>query len=253
MHDTAHQIGRLFFELYFDGQAPSVLDVGSPDFNGSLRACVPAGTKYLGVDLEAGAGVDIVLKDPHKLPFEPNSFDAAVSSSCFEHDQMFWLTFLEMVRVTKKEGFIYISAPSNGSYHEYPYDNWRFYPDAGLALTEWAKTAGLRLRLIESFVARRVGDYWNDCVLVFCKGAKRAALPPKLLCDLVPAPFNVRRYPKLEIENLRAETEDMILLQEAKDRTVAEQTRTAAELKAASAEKRESRGKRQGAARRGSA
>jgi len=197
MHDTAYQIGRLFFELYFDGQAPSVLDVGSRDFNGSLRACVPAGTKYVGVDLEAGGGVDIVLKDPHKLPFEANSFDAAVSSSCFEHDQMFWLTFLEMARVTKKEGFIYISAPSNGSYHEYPYDNWRFYPDAGLALTEWAKTAGLRLRLIESFVARRVADYWNDCVLVFRKGTKRTVLPPKLLCDLLAAPFNVRRYPKL--------------------------------------------------------
>src|SRR6266481_4259011 len=153
MHDTAYQIGRLFFESYFDGQAPSVLDVGSRDINGTLRACAPPGTKYVGVDLESGAGVDVVLKDPNKLPFEPNSFDATVSSSCFEHDQMFWLTFLEMARVTKHGGFIYINAPSNGFYHSYPYDNWRFYPDSGLALTEWAKTDGLRLQLIESFVA----------------------------------------------------------------------------------------------------
>src|ERR1700741_625437 len=101
MHDTAYQIGRLFFEVYFKGRTPSVLDVGSRDFNGSLRACVPPAAKYIGVDLQPGPGVYLVLKDPHRLPFEPNTFDTIVSSSCFEHDQMFWLTFLEMARVSK--------------------------------------------------------------------------------------------------------------------------------------------------------
>jgi glycosyltransferase involved in cell wall biosynthesis/SAM-dependent methyltransferase len=222
MHDTAYQIGRLFFQVYFSERAPSVLDVGSRDFNGTLRACVPPGTRYVGVDLEPGEGVDVVLRDPNRLPFKANSFDAILSSSCFEHDQMFWLTFLEMARVAKPGGFIYISAPSNGFYHSYPYDNWRFYPDAGLALIAWAKNEGLQLELIESFIARRVADSWNDCVLVFRKGGKRTRLPEKLLCDLLPAPFNIRRHPTLDIANLRAETEDMILLQEAKDRDAAD-------------------------------
>ena len=102
MHDTAHAIGRLFFETYFPGRAIAVLDIGSQSVNGSLRDCAPAGSSYTGVDLGAGPGVDVVLDKPPHLPFFDQSFDAVVSSSAFEHDPAFWLTFTEMLRVTKR-------------------------------------------------------------------------------------------------------------------------------------------------------
>lgn len=44
------------------------------------------------------------------------------------------MTFLEYARVIKPGGMIYINAPSNGDYHRYPDDNWRFYPDCGRVL-----------------------------------------------------------------------------------------------------------------------
>lgn len=90
----------------------------------------PEGCGYLCVDLGAGPGVDLVLSDPHQLPLAEQSFDMVVSTSCLEHDPMFWLTFLEMCRILRHGGYIYI----NGPYHGYPYDHWRFYPDSGMAL-----------------------------------------------------------------------------------------------------------------------
>ncbi len=42
MHYTAMRHGFLFFETYFGADAaPRVLDVGSQDVNGSLRAVAP--------------------------------------------------------------------------------------------------------------------------------------------------------------------------------------------------------------------
>src|SRR5689334_5959147 len=121
MHDTALQIGDLFFQ-YFLTPTSRILDFGSQDVNGSLRRIALPTMTYVGVDLVPGAGVDVVLGDPTKLPFEDNSFDAVVSTSCFEHDPMFWESFLEAVRVTAAGGYIYINAPSNGDYHRHPMD-----------------------------------------------------------------------------------------------------------------------------------
>jgi SAM-dependent methyltransferase len=96
-----------------------VLDVGARDVNGSVRDFCPPNADYIGVDLDAGPGVDHVLDDPTKLPFDDDTFDVVMSTSCFEHDQMFWLTFAEMRRVLKPSGYIYINAPSNGAYNSY--------------------------------------------------------------------------------------------------------------------------------------
>ena len=119
------------------------------DLNGSLRDIAPKAATYTGADLAPGNGVDIVIEDPNILPFPQDSFDAIVSSSCFEHDQMFWLTFLELGRVLKPGGYAYINVPSNGEYHRHPEDCWRFYPDAGAALEKWGRKNNLDLTLVE--------------------------------------------------------------------------------------------------------
>jgi glycosyltransferase involved in cell wall biosynthesis/SAM-dependent methyltransferase len=222
MHDTAFEIGQKFLEKYLAGQRPRILDVGSQNVNGTLRDCAPPGSQYIGVDIAAGVGVDVVLDNPYSFPFGDNHFDATIASSCFEHDQMFWLTFLEMVRVTKPAGYIYLNAPSNGFYHSHPLDNWRFYPDAGLALVAWAAHEGKDVTLIESFIARREAEIWNDCVMVFGKGAvEPPTLPKKLLADAVPSPFNVRSYDTHEVANLNVNSEDMLLLSQEKQKLAA--------------------------------
>jgi SAM-dependent methyltransferase len=173
MHHTALQNCKEFFDCYSEALAKDavvqVVDVGSQDVNGSLRQVCPQQFRYVGVDSTAGPGVDIVLDDPYALPFETSSVDIVLSSSCFEHAEMFWLVFLEALRILKPDGLFYLNAPSNGDFHRYPVDCWRFYPDSGRALITWAKRNGIDAALLESFTSTQIGDQWNDFVAVFLK------------------------------------------------------------------------------------
>jgi SAM-dependent methyltransferase len=210
MHDTAAAFGAAFFRCYADAfEGARVLEVGAGNVNGTLRGCAPQDCKYTGMDLADGPGVDVVLSDPYTYPFEPASYDIVVSSSCLEHDQMFWLSFAEMCRVLSEGGFIYLNVPSNGAFHRFPTDNWRFYPDSGLALVAWARRNGHDIHLVESFIGRRRNDIWNDCVMVFGKGDTPRQLC--LLAELFPRSFNIRIGEPEIISNYCEITEDMSL------------------------------------------
>jgi SAM-dependent methyltransferase len=169
MHKSAYEIGAKFLDRYMAPEMNSILEVGAFDVNGSLKDFKRQDCEWVGVDLEPGKGVDIVIERASKLPFEDNSFDLVVATSVFEHDPTFWLTFNEMLRVVKADGFIYICAPSNGWVHRYPMDVYRFYPDAGIGLVEWGRREFSELELVESFISERDGDVWNDFCAVFSK------------------------------------------------------------------------------------
>lgn len=168
MHVSALRHAKLFFETYVD--APSaIVDIGAQDVNGSLRSVAPEGCSYTGVDFAKGRGVDVVIGDPYSLPFEDGAFDVCVSSSCFEHSEFFWLTFLEIIRILKSGGLFYLNVPSNGFFHRFPVDCWRFYPDSGIALEHWARRNGYNVTLLESFTGAQHQGIWNDFVAVFGK------------------------------------------------------------------------------------
>ena len=148
MHDAAYEIGGLFFESHVNAGI-SVLEVGSLNINGGLRDFRPAGGDYVGVDFSPENGVNIVVKRNSQLPFSSETFDLVVSSSCLEHDLIFWLTFLEMCRVLKHGAYLYLNVPSKGKYHQYPIDAWRFFPDAGIGLRDWARLNDHDIELLE--------------------------------------------------------------------------------------------------------
>jgi SAM-dependent methyltransferase len=174
MHLSALNFGRLFFDIYASHIAdPVIVEVGSQIVAGTLRDVAPKRGRYIGLDFVPGKGVDAILEDPYVFPLESGMADAVVSSSCFEHSQFFWLTFLEALRLLKPEGVLYINVPSNGIYHRYPFDNWRFYPDAGIALTAWARRSGYDAALVESFLGWQEQDAWNDFVAVFARERTR--------------------------------------------------------------------------------
>ena len=175
MHKTAMEHGRLFFETYMDGsENQTIVDIGSLDVNGSLRSVAPKGCQYIGVDFDEGKGVDVILTDPYQMPFEDESVDVVVSSSCYEHSEFFWLSFLDVLRILRPGGLFYLNVPSNGSFHRYPVDCWRFYPDSGVALQNWGRRNGFDPLLLESFVGLRGTGGWNDFVAVFVKDARHA-------------------------------------------------------------------------------
>lgn len=170
MHATAMKYGKQFFDKYAPFQ--TIVEVGSMIVaGGSLRDVAPRCLNYLGVDCAPGEGVDVVADDPYLLPVCDGYADAVVSSSTFEHAEFFWLTFLEMCRVCKSGGYIYVNSPSNGYVHRHPVDCWRFYPDAGQALTNWAKRNGVKLELLETFIGEPDEDvaHWEDFVGVWRK------------------------------------------------------------------------------------
>jgi SAM-dependent methyltransferase len=214
LHKSALEAGRIFFEVYWQAGFQHILDVGSYDVNGTLRSVKPEGADYTGVDLEPGPAVDLVLKDPHHLPFDDERFDVVVSTSCMEHDTLFWLSFAEMLRVVKRGGLVYVNAPSNGNYHGYPFDSWRFYPDAGHALAHWSEHVGTPAELIESFIGKRC-PHFADNVMVFARKPFDQTLPQQLICDRLPGASNIRRRGSDELERFYAEPEDVRDLKQA--------------------------------------
>jgi SAM-dependent methyltransferase len=177
MHPTAMSNCQSFFTAYGGSfaqhQHVKVVEIGSQNVNGTLRDTCPSNFEYIGVDFAQANGVDIVLEDPYKLPFKNESVDVILSSSCFEHSEMFWLVFLEILRVLKPNGLFYLNAPSTGSFHRYPVDCWRFYPDSGAALIKWAQRHGNKPALLESYT-QKAGN-WQDYVAVFLKDESCAA------------------------------------------------------------------------------
>jgi SAM-dependent methyltransferase len=183
MHPTAMENAELFFKCYSSSfeKTAHVVEIGSQDVNGSIRSVCPSQFKYTGVDFCAARGVDIVLEDPYSLPFEDESIDIIISSSCFEHSEFFWVVFIEIMRCLKKNGLFYLNAPSTGSFHRYPVDCWRFYPDSGGALVKWGKRNGLSPALLESYT--QIGGNWEDYVAVFIKDENFAGNYPSRIID----------------------------------------------------------------------
>jgi SAM-dependent methyltransferase len=217
MHPTAMLNGKSFFDCYEqsfpDSQSVTVLDIGAQDVNGSLKQVCPPRFKYVGVDFVEGKGVDVILTDPYVLPFETGTADIVTASSCFEHSEMFWLVFLEIMRVLKPRGLFYLNVPSNGMVHRYPVDCWRFYPDSGLALTSWGRRNGMNVGMLESFVSRQylsqqVADQWNDFVAVFIRDETHVQGFPHRIIQSKTDFFNGRLYGSSDVINLSDLTED---------------------------------------------
>lgn len=174
MHPSAKIIAKNFYDVYCKDRNLKILDVGSLDVNGSLRDIFPSNCEYTGIDFAAGKNVDLVLEDPYCFPFSNEEFDVVLCSSVFEHSVFFWKLYIELLRIAKPHGLIYINAPSNGYIHRYPVDCWRFYPDSGIALEQWGRENDYYPKLIESFTAGNESedirvDSWNDFVAIFIK------------------------------------------------------------------------------------
>jgi hypothetical protein len=164
MHLTAMENGARFFNTYCRSLSNfTVVDIGAQDINGSLKSVMPENGTYIGVDFVPGRGVDVVLDDPYELPFSAGTVDFVVSSSCFEHSEMFWLLYLEILRVLKPARLFYLNAPPGSGYHCHPVDCYRFFPDSGVGLSRWGKHNGYNCAVLEHYT------HFSDYVCVTIK------------------------------------------------------------------------------------
>lgn len=115
---------------------PAVLEIGSRNVMGAVRrGRFGEHVAYTGFDIHAGENVDVV-GDAHalseRLPAE--HYDAVFCISVFEHLAMPWKVVLEINRVLKPGGLLYVSTHPAWPPHELPWDFWRFSGEAFKAL-----------------------------------------------------------------------------------------------------------------------
>jgi SAM-dependent methyltransferase len=121
----------------------------------------PLGFQYESLNL--GRGTYDVEADPYHWTMIPDdTYDYVISVTAFEHIEFPWLTFLEMVRVTKKDGIIYILAPSTGPLHPNSLDCWRIFPDGMKALGKWGNVELIDINI-------EVDTIWGYCGGIFKK------------------------------------------------------------------------------------
>ena len=134
-----------FAERVNELPAPVILEIGSRNVTGANpRAHFTAPGRYIGCDIHPGPNVDVVV-DAHRLSdvIAPSSVDVVVSFSVFEHLLFPWKVVLEINRILKPGGLVFIATHPAWPAHELPWDFWRF-PVGGLAHL-FGEATGFRL------------------------------------------------------------------------------------------------------------
>lgn len=93
-----------------------------------LRPLFPE-REYVGADMRGGRGVDRVL-NLHEIDLPPGSAGTVICLDTLEHVEYPHRALEEIHRILKTDGTALISSVMNFPIHDYPYDYWRFTPEA---------------------------------------------------------------------------------------------------------------------------
>lgn len=162
MHQSSmNAMRKLVTEHLSSDQPLRILDVGSYDVNGSYKQLFQNPSwEYVGLDIEEGPNVDIVIKNPYNWEEVGHStFDVVVAGQCLEHVEFPWQTMECIAEVLKPGGLHFNIMPSAGPVHRYPLDTYRYNLDGAVALCKWA---GLEVISVHNTNV----PPWNDTVLV---------------------------------------------------------------------------------------
>lgn len=107
-----------------------MLEVGSYDVNGSVRPIVEAlfPARYLGVDVQAGQGVDQVVSCESLCEsVDVAAWDVVISCEMLEHAWDWRTCVVQMFSALAPGGWLLLTTRSPGfPYHPFPDDHWRF-------------------------------------------------------------------------------------------------------------------------------
>lgn len=93
-----------------------------------LRTLFPR-KKYIGADMREGSGVDVVL-NLHHIDLSSESVGTVLILDTLEHVEFPRKAIEEVYRILKPAGILIISSVMNFPIHDYPYDYWRYTPEA---------------------------------------------------------------------------------------------------------------------------
>ena len=126
----------LFIQKYAEEFSGPFLEIGSKDYGSTqdLRPLFSGKGDYIGIDQEAGKGVDQILDITdafEKIDEELNHqrFGTIFCLSVLEHCQQPFTAAANLTRLLKTDGQLCISVPFSWKIHAYPNDYWLFTPE----------------------------------------------------------------------------------------------------------------------------
>lgn len=99
--------GECAYKIFFSKQEYKAIDLGVGENNWNYN------------NLDYMAPLD-------RMPIEDNTFDAIICTQVLEHLELPYESLLEMNRVLKPGGKIYITVPMSQDEHQVPYDFFRY-------------------------------------------------------------------------------------------------------------------------------
>lgn len=93
-----------------------------------LRPLFPQ-KQYIGCDMREGPGVDKVL-NLHDIDLPSGCAGMVICLDTLEHVEYPYKAMEEIYRILKPNGMVIISSVMNFPIHDFPYDYWRFTPEA---------------------------------------------------------------------------------------------------------------------------
>lgn len=172
---------------------PRVIELGTRRQAGQGKTrhsvWVPHAAAYVGVDYEPGEDVDLVA-DAHELSkhVPRESVDGVISCSVFEHIKYPWIAALEIAKILKVGGFVFIHTHQTFALHAHPHDYWRFTTE-GLT-TLFGPALGLEVLSCHYQYPCRIvtpedpGHVFNPSYLNVCLVARKIGpTPPVFIAD----------------------------------------------------------------------
>lgn len=119
-----------FLSEKFNKKGMRVLEVGSRIVTGACNRSKFDKAEYVGFDYYSGPNVDVV-GDAHKLSeYFNEKFDLIFCASVFEHLAMPWKVSIEMIKLLKLGGYVFIETHYCYASHERPWHFFQFSENA---------------------------------------------------------------------------------------------------------------------------
>lgn len=111
-------------------EGKKIIDVGSYNVNGSFRTIIEPmkPSAYLGIDIEAGPGVDEICEVKNLTKnYGSKKFDIVISTEAIEHIEDWRTAINEIKKSCKIGGMVLLTSCCPGfGFHQYPHDHWRY-------------------------------------------------------------------------------------------------------------------------------
>jgi hypothetical protein len=158
--NVSHSKWMSYLPEHFNKKGLRILELGSRNVCGiNLRGQFSKAT-YIGFDFYDGENVDIV-GDAHKLTTyfnDQEKFDLIFSSAVFEHLHMPWVAAVEIQKMLKVGGHLFVESHFSFSSHERP---WHFFQFSDMGLRALFNDA-LGFDLIDSGLSNPISGFFNS-------------------------------------------------------------------------------------------